>query len=229
MGKQIEKTVLFEGGMMKKLRYPYMFLLGLLAFFISNVLLGKYLFLFIFYVSLYSEIINNEIFTGLIIITISILSEGFKFLFKKYLIKNSEMIYEPIIFGLGFSFMLILNLFIKIGFFMGLPLTMDEGLLMLEEITACLPFISGSLGILEGIFLILLNIELSVLIWNGFFVNRKKLYLVIAILIHIFCRVSTYVLIYFNINIYGTGILFALILIFVGIRILKINKLKWKV
>ena len=208
---------------MKKLRYPYIFLLGLPAFFISNALLGKYLFLFIFYVSLNSEIINNEIFTGLIIITISILSEGFRFLFKKYLIKNSEMIYEPIIFGLGFSFMVILNLFIKIGFFMGLPLTMDEGLWMLEEITACLPFISGSLGISEGIFLILLNIELSVLIWNGFLVNRKKLYLVIAILIHIFCRVSMYVLIY------GTGILFALILIFVGIRILKINKLKWKV
>ena len=228
MGKQIEKTVLFEGGMMKKLRYPYMFLLGLLAFFISNVLLGKYLFLFIFYVSLYSEIINNEIFTGLIIITISILSEGFRFLFKKYLVKNSEMIYEPILFGLGFSFMIILNLFIKIGFFMGLPLTMDEGLWMLDEITACLPFISGGLGILEGIFLILLNIELSVLIWNGFLVNRKKLYLVIAILINIFCRVSMYVLIYFNINIYGTVILFALILIFVGIRILKINKLKWK-
>ena len=213
---------------MKKLRYPYMFLLGLLAFFISNVLLGKYLFLFIFYVSLYSEIINNEIFTGLIIITISILSEGFKFLFKKYLIKNSEMIYEPIIFGLGFSFMMILNVFIEIGFFMGLPLTMDEGLWMLEEIIACVPLIFGGLGILEGIFLILLNIELSVLIWNGFLVNRKKIYLVIAILIHIFCHVSIDVLIYFNINKYSIGILFALILIFVGIRILKINKLKWK-
>jgi len=228
LGKQIEKTVLFEGGMMKKLRYPYIFLLGLPAFFISNVLLGKYLFLFIFYVSLYSEIINNEIFTGLIIITISILSEGFKFLFKKYLIKNSEMIYEPIIFGLGFSFMMILNVFIEIGFFMGLPLTMDEGLWMLEEIIACVPLIFGGLGILEGIFLILLNIELSVLIWNGFLVNRKKIYLVIAILIHIFCRVSIDILIYFNINKYSIGILFALILIFVGIRILKINKLKWK-
>ena len=213
---------------MKKLRYPYMFLLGLLAFFISNVLLGKYLFLFIFSVSLNTEIINNEIFSGLIIITISILSEGFRFLFKKYLIKNSVMIYEPILFGLGFSFMMILNVFIEIGFFMGLPLTMDEGLWMLEEIIACVPLIFGGLGILEGIFLILLNIELSVLIWNGFLVNRKKLYLVIAILIHIFCRVSIDILIYFNINKYSIGILFALILIFVGIRILKINKLKWK-
>lgn len=213
---------------MKKLRYPYMFLLGLLAFFISNVLLGKYLFLFIFSVSLNTEIINNEIFSGLIIITISILSEGFRFLFKKYLIKNSVMIYEPILFGLGFSFMMILNVFIEIGFFMGLPLTMDEGLWMLEEIIACVPLIFGGLGILEGIFLILLNIELSVLIWNGFLVNRKKLYLVIAILIHIFCHVSIDVLIYFNINKYSIGILFALILIFVGIRILKINKLKWK-
>ena len=228
MGKQLEKTVLFEGGMMKKLRYPYMFLLGLLAFFISNELLGKYLLIFIFFVSLNTEIINNEIFSGLIIITISILSEGFRFLFKKYLIKNSVMIYEPILFGLGFSFMMILNVFIEIGFFMGLPLTMDEGLWMLEEIIACVPLIFGGLGILEGIFLILLNIELSVLIWNGFLVNRKKLYLVIAILIHIFCRVSIDILIYFNINKYSIGILFALILIFVGIRILKINKLKWK-
>lgn len=213
---------------MKKLRYPYMFLLGLLAFFISNELLGKYLLIFIFFVSLNTEIINNEIFSGLIIITISILSEGFRFLFKKYLIKNSVMIYEPILFGLGFSFMMILNVFIEIGFFMGLPLTMDEGLWMLEEIIACVPLIFGGLGILEGIFLILLNIELSVLIWNGFLVNRKKLYLVIAILIHIFCRVSIDILIYFNINKYSIGILFALILIFVGIRILKINKLKWK-
>ena len=213
---------------MKKLRYPYMFLLGLLAFFISNELLGKYLLIFIFSVSLNTEIINNEIFSGLIIITISILSEGFRFLFKKYLIKNSVMIYEPILFGLGFSFMMILNVFIEIGFFMGLPLTMDEGLWMLEEIIACVPLIFGGLGILEGIFLILLNIELSVLIWNGFLVNRKKIYLVIAILIHIFCRVSIDILIYFNINKYSIGILFALILIFVGIRILKINKLKWK-
>ena len=213
---------------MKKLRYPYMFLLGLLAFFISNELLGKYLLIFIFFVSLNTEIINNEIFSGLIIITISILSEGFRFLFKKYLIKNSVMIYEPILFGLGFSFMMILNVFIEIGFFMGLPLTMDEGLWMLEEIIAWVLLIFGGLGILEGIFLILLNIELSVLIWNGFLVNRKKLYLVIAILIHIFCRVSIDILIYFNINKYSIGILFALILIFVGIRILKINKLKWK-
>ena len=83
MGKQIEKTVLFEGGMMKKLRYPYMFLLGLLAFFISNALLGKYLFLFIFYMSLNSEIINNEIFTGLIIITISILYIFITEIYKK--------------------------------------------------------------------------------------------------------------------------------------------------
>ena len=227
MGKQIEKTVLFEGGMMKKLRYPYMFLLGLLAFFISNVLLGNNLCFCIFVVCISSDIHSNVMFLGLIPIVISILSEGFRFLFKKYLIKNSVMIYEPILFGLGFSFVLILKLFVSISFFMGLPLTMD-GLWMLEEIFMRLPFILDNLEIVEGIVLIILNIELSVLIWNGFLVNRKKLYLVIAILIHIFCHVSIDVLIYFNINKYSIGILFALILIFVGIRILKINKLKWK-
>lgn len=108
----------------------------------------------------------NPLLVGIIIaFSAGVFEEGFRFIFKRFLLKPVKFgILDPIIFGLGHG--------------------LAEALIILLPSMLILPLKSLYLGILERFLAIILHIGLTVIIWNGFQLNRRYKYLGIAILVH---------------------------------------------
>ena len=101
----------------------------------------------------------------LIALSAGIFEEGFRFLFKQFLIKPSECsILQPIIFGLGHG--------------------IAEALIILIPALSLAPVSQLGLAFLERALAIILHINLTIVVWNGFQKKKKTLYLLIAIAIH---------------------------------------------
>lgn len=196
---------------MNKLRYIYLLMLGFLSFFISQIMLRIPLLNFLaknpgFVVFQ----LQNALFVGcLIAISAGVFEEVFRFLFKRFLIRDSIKIAEPVIFGLGHSLMEIIYIFT--------PVVLASGLSVISP-----------LAVVERIFATLLHIEFSIIIWNGFLVNKKYLYLFLAVLLHSLCDIIIPIAGSLGVGIYVTEILFLLVVAVTGVISLKINRLEWK-
>ena len=196
---------------MKKLRYIYLLMLGFLSFFISQIMLRIPLLNFLaknpgFVVFQ----LQNALLVGcLIAISAGVFEEVFRFLFRRFLIRDSIKIAEPVIFGLGHSLMEIIYIFT--------PVVLASGLSVISP-----------LAVVERIFATLLHIEFSIIIWNGFLVNKKYLYLFLAVFLHSLCDIIIPIAGSLDVGIYVTEILFLLVVAVTGVISLKINRLEWK-
>ncbi len=196
---------------MKTLRYLYLFVLGFLSFLVSQILtripllgiLTKNPKFIIFQ-------INNALLVGcLIAISAGIFEEVFRFLFRRFLVREGVKISEPIIFGLGHSLMEIIYIFT--------PVILSSGLSVISP-----------LGIIERIIATLIHIELSIIIWNGFLANKKYLYLLLAVLLHSICDILIPVAMSVGIGSYALEMLFFAVTVIIGVITLRINRMEWK-
>lgn len=196
---------------MKKLRYIYLLMLGFLSFFISQIMLRIPLLNFLaknpgFVVFQ----LQNALLVGcLIAISAGVFEEVFRFLFRRFLVRDSIKIAEPVIFGLGYSIMEIIYIFT--------PVVLASGLSVISP-----------LAVVERIFATLLHIEFSIIIWNGFLVNKKYSYLFLAVFLHSLCDIIIPIAGSLDVGIYVTEILFLLVVAVTGVISLKINRLEWK-
>lgn len=140
------------------------FIFGMLCFLISQILIRVPILKFIqqstnynVYISFYPIIV-----IGLLAITAGIFEEVGRFAFRKYFLQNQTAIKYAIIFGLGHSFMEIIYLFYPY---------LGSGLI-------------SPLAYIERLSTTFIHIGLSVIIWEGFLVNKKYKYLLSAIIIH---------------------------------------------
>ena len=143
------------------------FILGAMCFIVSQVFLRIPLVNMLMGTSKFNLL--EVLYPFLILIGISfsagIFEESFRFIFKKYLLRPDKSgISEPIIFGLGHG---IAEALIILGPFIGK--------LSIENLT---------FGIIERILAITLHVGLSVIVWNGFQLDKRFRYLMLAILIH---------------------------------------------
>lgn len=108
----------------------------------------------------------NPLLIGILIaLSAGVFEEGFRFLFKQFLIRPSESnISQPIVFGLGHGIV--------------------EALIVLVPALASVPIAQLGLAFLERGLAIILHVTLTVIVWNGFQKTQKVLYLLIAIAIH---------------------------------------------
>lgn len=196
---------------MKTLRYLYLFVLGFLSFLVSQILtripllgiLTKNPKFVIFQ-------INNALLVGcLIAISAGVFEEVFRFLFRRFLVREGVKISEPIIFGLGHSLMEIIYIFT--------PVILSSGLSVISP-----------LGVIERIIATLIHIELSIIVWNGFLANKKYLYLLLAILLHSICDILIPVAMSVGIGSYALEMLFFAVTVIIGVITLRINRMEWK-
>ena len=186
-------------------------MLGFLSFFISQIMLRIPLLNFLaknpgFVVFQ----LQNALFVGcLIAISAGVFEEVFRFLFRRFLIRDSIKIAEPVIFGLGHSLMEIIYIFT--------PVVLASGLSVISP-----------LAVVERLFATLLHIEFSIIIWNGFLANKKYSYLFLAILLHSLCDIIIPIAGSLGVGICVTEILFLLVVAVTGVISLKINRLEWK-
>lgn len=104
--------------------------------------------------------------TGIIIaLSAGIFEEGFRFLFKQFLLKPDKCVFsQPVIFGLGHG--------------------IAEALIILYPALSMVHISQLGLAFLERFLAIILHVNLTIIVWNGFQKNRKVLYLVLAVIIH---------------------------------------------
>ncbi len=197
---------------MKIMRYILILFMGFLCFLISQVLLRV-------------PILNNYIYTNPSIIifqfksplifgvfiafTAGLFEETFRFIFRRFLIKDSNYLIDAAVFGLGHSFMEILYIFF--------PVISSDGLISIS-----------SLAILERVIATIFHVEMSILIWNGFFKKKECLYWMYAVLFHSVIDSIIVFGSYMNFGVEMIEILFLLIVILIGIFILVNNKLNIK-
>lgn len=196
---------------MKTLRYLYLFVLGFLSFLVSQVLIRVPLLgiltknpKFIIFQ------INNALLVGcLIAVSAGVFEEVFRFLFRRFLVREGAKISEPIIFGLGHSLMEIIYIFA--------PIIISSGLSMISP-----------LGIIERVIATLIHIELSIIVWNGFLVNKKYLYLLLAVLLHSICDMLIPLAMSAGVTSYALEMLFFAVTVIIGVITLRINRMEWK-
>lgn len=101
----------------------------------------------------------------LIALSAGIFEEGFRFVFKKTLFKKDNMdIGIPILFGLGHG--------------------LTEAIMILFPAFQVLPMSGWILPLVERILAIAIHIGLTVIVWNGFALDKRIKYLLIAIFTH---------------------------------------------
>lgn len=108
----------------------------------------------------------NPLMIGILIaLSAGVFEESFRFLFKQFLIKPSKCIFsQPIIFGLGHG--------------------IAEALIILVPALSLVPISQLGLATLERVLAIILHVNLTIIVWNGFQKNQRVLYLLIAVVIH---------------------------------------------
>lgn len=153
----------------KKNLYPiFWFLQGMLCFLISQPLLRIPILNWLQTTTSFSifQISYPIIFMILLSFSAGIFEEGFRFIFKKFLLRPKDPIFlQPIIFGLGHGLMEVFIIFIPN---MGQMISMG----------------TMPIAIIERLIAIIAHISLSVIIWNGFIKDKKSIYLGLAILAH---------------------------------------------
>lgn len=108
----------------------------------------------------------NPLFIGILIaFSAGIFEEGFRFLFKLFILKPDACVFsQPVIFGLGHG--------------------ISEAMMILVPAFMIVPVSQLWLAILERALAIILHITLTVVVWNGFQRKRRVIYLLAAIAMH---------------------------------------------
>ena len=108
----------------------------------------------------------NPLLIGVLIaLSAGVFEEGFRFVFKRFLLKPDKCSFsQPIIFGLGHA--------------------VAEALIILLPVLSLVPVSQLGLAIFERIMAVIFHINLTVLVWNGFQTKKRTLYLLTAILVH---------------------------------------------
>lgn len=143
------------------------FILGCLCFTISQVLLRLPILNYLQTRPKFTLIyMASPLLIGILIaFSAGIFEEGFRFIFKKFLLKPARTsILEPVLFGLGHG--------------------LTEAVILIGPALFTYPLEIMPLGILERFLAIILHIGLSVIVWNGFQSNKRVKYLIAAIFIH---------------------------------------------
>ncbi|WP_425539242.1 YhfC family glutamic-type intramembrane protease [Microaceticoccus formicicus] len=140
------------------------FILGMLSFLVSQILIRLPVLKLIQQSSNYNVYISFYplLVIGLLAITAGIFEETGRFLFRKCFLSKQSLISYAIIFGLGHSLMEIIYLFYPY---------LGTGLI-------------SPIAYLERLFATFIHIGLSVIVWEGFLLNKKYKYLLIAIIVH---------------------------------------------
>ena len=132
----------------------------------------------------------------LIAFSAGIFEEGFRFIFKQFLVRPKESVFlQPLLFGLGHGLMEVLVLFIP---------NFTQMLIM------------GTLFIatVERVIAVISHIFFTFIIWNGFQKNKKVLHLFLAILAHGLLNTVALIALFLGLNIWmveGILALFAFI------------------
>lgn len=143
------------------------FILGSLCFIISQPLLRIPILNYLQKTTQFTLMYTlNPILIGILIaFSAGVFEEGFRFIFKKFLLQPPKTsISQPIIFGLGHG--------------------LTEATIVLGPALFTYPISMLTMGIIERILAIILHIGLTVIVWNGFVLNKRWKYLIIAIFIH---------------------------------------------
>jgi uncharacterized membrane protein YhfC len=108
----------------------------------------------------------NPLMIGILIaLSAGVFEEVFRFLFKQFLMKPSKCRFsQPIIFGLGHG--------------------IAEALIILVPALSLVPISQLGLATLERVLAIILHVNLTIIVWNGFQKNQRVLYVLIAVVIH---------------------------------------------
>lgn len=163
----LEKGV--EAILRKKNLYPIAwFVLGVLSFLLSQPLIRIPILNGLQMTTGFSifQISHPFLFMLALSFSAGVFEEGFRFIFRKYLVRPRQPSYlQPIIFGLGHGLMEALIILVP-----------SLGLVISGE--------TMTLALVERLIAIVVHISLSVLVWNGFIKDRKYLYLGLAILAH---------------------------------------------
>lgn len=143
-----------------------LFFLGALCFILSQPLLRLPILNYIQndtkFLLFYSA---NALLIGIIIaFSAGIFEEGARFIFRSFLPTPKLGIIEPIMFGLGHG--------------------LAEALIIILPYLFKVPISSLYVAFLERFLAIILHIGLTVIIWNGFQLNKRFIYLFLAIFIH---------------------------------------------
>ena len=183
----------------KKFFYPISwFILGMLCFFISQPLLRLPLLNWLQGTTEFSiwSISYPVLLMILIAFSAGIFEEGFRFIFKQFLVRPKESVFlQPLLFGLGHGLMEVLVLFIP---------NFTQMLIM------------GTLFIatVERVIAVISHIFFTFIIWNGFQKNKKVLHLFLAILAHGLLNTVALIALFLGLNIWmveGILALFAFI------------------
>lgn len=109
--------------------------------------------------------LNPLMISILIAFSAGVFEESFRFLFKQFLIKPGKCNFsQPVIFGLGHG--------------------IAEALIFLVPALSLVSISQLGLAVLERVLAIILHVNLTIIVWNGFRKNRRILYLLIAVVIH---------------------------------------------
>lgn len=101
----------------------------------------------------------------LIALSAGVFEEGFRFLYKQFIIKPGECtISQPLVFGLGHG--------------------IAEAVIVLAPAITVVPLSQLGVAFLERFLAIILHVSLTIVVWNGFQKKQRACYLLLAILIH---------------------------------------------
>lgn len=154
---------------MRRGRYWSIFLLGGLCFFISQIWIRIPLIAwFSESPSAYLWQMENALLYGLLLaLSAGMVEETGRFLFRKYLLRKSDSLWDAVVFGIGHSFVEILFI-----------LYSNQLLGRLHQVHW---LVYGERAIAT-----LVHILLSVVIWNGFVQHKQRIFLQFAIFMHFF-------------------------------------------
>ncbi len=105
---------------------------------------------------------------SVLVVTAGIFEEGGRFLFRRYLLKDSVKLAEPVLFGLGHSLAEIVSIF--------LPIFLANGMGTFQLLDPLAP--------VERLIATAFHILATCIIWDGFIRGRKWTFLLVAVLLH---------------------------------------------
>lgn len=177
---------------MKNKQKIYIFILGSVCFFVSQQLIRIPLLNLLYLEPKFNVFsIEHQIAAGVFIaLTAGIAEESFRF-FAVGAIRNRQGVFwNPVILGLGHSFMEIVFLFVLPG----VPVSAISALAVAERLIATV-----------------FHIEMSILVWNGFINRRKLTGFALAILFHGFADSAIPVARYYGIDVIYTEAAFIVV------------------
>ncbi|NLW44783.1 MAG: YhfC family intramembrane metalloprotease [Syntrophomonadaceae bacterium] len=149
-------------------RYLLWFVLGGLCFFISQPLIRIPILNWVQSTTQFSMFaIFHPLPAGILIgLSAGVAEESFRFIFKQFFMKPARTsIVQPVIFGCGHGLV-------------------EAAMVLGPAIFAGYSLMDLSWGIVERIIAVTMHVSFTIVVWNGFQIDKRALYLILAILLH---------------------------------------------